>query len=235
MKLLRGRREEPGNEAILESVPVLKFYSCDLDDKACDALCNFIPLLKNLTEFDIGENPVKPGGCVKLLQPLYTHSQHLQLLDIASVTLGPSDIKMVSKLINPHHGTLETLKIGDEGVTSDCNRLILTAVLGPSSLRELDIRGCDLLPHVNVFRDQLKCNKNLEKMQFMWCKMGRDVAVSIADCLAENKILRTLRIRHPSVGVYSEGASAIAKMIQVNPYLHELVLVDDSVNENVAA
>ena len=220
---------------LLESIPVLKFYSCDLDDKACDALGNFVPLLKNLTEFDIGENPVKPSGCVKLLQSLYTHSKYLQLLDIASVTLGPSDIKMVSKLINPHHGTLETLKIGDEGVTSDCNRLILTAVLGPSSLRELDIRGCDLLPHVNVFQDQLKCNKNLEKMQFMWCKMGRDVAVSIADCLAENKILRTLRIRHPSVGVYSEGASAIAKMIQVNPYLHELVLVDDSVNENVAA
>ena len=223
-------------KTILKSIPILKLYSCDLDSEACSELGNLVPLMQSLAEFDIGENPVKPGGCVQLLQSLYTHSQQqLQLLDIASVTLGPTDISVVSKLINPNHGRLITLKIGDESMTSDCNQLLLISVLGPTSLKEVDIRGSDLTQHSNIIRDQLKCNKNLEKVQFMWCKMGRDVAISLAESLADNETLKTLRIRHPSIGIYSEGASALAKMIKVNHYLQEFVLVDDTVNENVAS
>ena len=218
--------------ALLKNIPILKLYSCDLDTEACNELGNLIPCMEKLVELDIGQNPIEPGGCVELLQSLYTHSQQqLRLLDIASVNLGPAEINTVSMLINPNRGRLVTLKIGDESMTSDCNQLLLTSVLGPSSLQKLDIRGSDLMPHSDVVGNQLKCNKNLENLQFMWCKIGKNVAVSLAESLAENKTLKVLRIQHPSIGIYSEGVSALTQLIKNNHHLQEVVLIDDSVDE----
>ena len=222
-------------KSILTSIPVLKLYSCNLDATACNELGNLIPHMKGLAEMDIGENPIQPGGCVLLLQSLYDHShRQLRLLGISSVNLGPTDISIVSMLINPSHGRLLTLKIGDENMTCDSNQLLLMSVLGPSTLQELDIRGTDLTPHSKIIRSQLKNNKNLEIIQLMWCKIGSDVAVSIAESLAENEALIKLHIRHPSIGIYSKGASALAQMIKSNHHLQEIVLNDDTVNENLA-
>ena len=221
-------------QSILKNVPMLKLYSCDLDSSAFDELSNLIPLMPSLVELDVGENPVIPGGTNRLLQSLFTLLQ-LQLLDIASVDLGPADINVISKLISPNHGSLLTLKIGDESITSECVELMLINILGPSSLREIDIRSCDLIPHAQVFRKQLMHNKNLQKMKFLWCKMGRDVIVYIAEGLQGNKTVKTLRICHPVVGMYAEGASALARMIQMNQCLEELVIMDDSLNEESVA
>ena len=218
--------------SLLKNIPILKLYSCDLDTEACNELGNLIPCMEKLVEFDIGQNPIEPGGCTQLLQSLHTHSQQqLRLLDIASVNLGPAEISTVSMLINPNNGRLITLKIGDESMTSNCNQLLLMSVFGPSSLQELDIRGSDLRPHSDVVRNQLKCNKNLEKLLFMWCKIGKDIAISLAESLAENETMKVFRIQHPSIGIYSEGVSALAKLIKNNHHLREVVLIDDSVDE----
>lgn len=220
---------------LLTRIPVLKLYSCDLDTTAFNELSKVIPHMQNLAEIDIGQNPVEPDGCVQLLQSLYTHSQQrLQLLDIASVNLGPTDISVISMLIQPSHGKLITLKIGDESMAGGCNQLLLGSVLGPSSLQELDIRGTDLIPHSNIVRCKLKNNRNLEKLQFMWCKIGRDVGVGLAESLADNDTLKRLCIKHPNIGIYSEGASALVQMIKNNHCLQELIVIDDTLNENVA-
>ena len=65
----------------------------------------------------------------------------------------------------------------------------------------------------------------------MWCKIGKDVAVSLAESLADNKSLKVFRIQHPSIGIYSEGVSALIKLIENNHHLQEVVLIDDSVDE----
>jgi hypothetical protein len=40
-----------------------------------------------------------------------------------------------------------------------------------------------------------------------------------------------LRIQHPSIGIYSEGVSALTQLIKNNHHLQEVVLIDDSVDE----
>ena len=65
--------------------------------------------------------------------------------------------------------------------------------------------------------------------------MGRDVGVGLAESLAENNTLKRLCIKHPSIGIDTEGASALVQMIKNNHHLQELIVIDDTVNENVAS
>ena len=211
--------------SILQRLPILKLYNCGLDQAACDQLAYLIPSMSNLKELDLGVNPIGNGGAVKLMQSLSRLSS-LQLLDIASSPIGSTDITALSSLIRPT-STLRVLKIGDDEMSTDCIQTLLRTVLEPSSLERLEIRDTNLTSCSDTVLGLLGTNRNLKALELLWCTVGHSVSEVIAQALQENTVLNVLKIKHPSLGIESDGAKAFAKMLSINRTLEELIVLSD--------
>lgn len=215
---------------ILQHMPMLKLYNCDLDSVACERLAEVLSSTVTLQELDIGVNPIGSGGAVKLITSL-ANLDSLTLLDIASSTLGCSDICALSRLIAPPC-KLKVLKIGDSGMTIKCLFLMLRTLLAPSTLQHLDIRDCDLTTCANTMQELLARNDNLNTLELTWCKLGSVVANSIAQALENNNTLTVFRLKHPSLGLQPAGSASFAQMLKANCTLEELTITgDDSLGE----
>ena len=211
--------------SILQKLPILKLYNCGLDQAACDQLAYLIPSIGSLKELDLGVNPIGNGGAVKLMQSLSKLSS-LQLLDIASSPIGSTDITALSSLIRPT-STLRVLKIGDDEMSTDCIQLMLRTVLEPSSLERLEIRDTNLTSCPDAILKRLGANRNLKALELLWCTVGHSVSESIARALHQNTMLKILKIKHPSLGIESDGAKAFAQMLKINQTLEELIVFSD--------
>ncbi len=212
--------------SVLKSIPAIKLYDFGLDQAACDELAELLPNAVSLRDLDVCVNPIRNGGAVRLIKSLSTLDL-LQLLDIASIPLGPPDIEALSNLIQPQ-SPLRALKIGDEEMTPESVQLMLKLVFGPSSLQKLDIRSSDLTSSSDTIQTLLGANDNLTTVEFLWCRLGKTVAKAIAVALQKNKSLTVLKVKHPPLGFSPEGAKALAAMLKVNKTLKELVLDSDN-------
>ncbi len=209
----------------LRGLSILKLYNCGLDQAACDQLACLVSSMCSLTELDICVNPIGKGGAVKLMQSLSKLST-LRLLCLASSPIGSTDIAALSSLIRPT-STLRVLVVGDDEMNTDCTQALMRAVLEPSSLERLEIRDTDLTSCSDDVLELLETNRNLKALELLWCTVGHRVSEAIARALHQNTELNVLRIKHPSLGIESDGVKAFTKMLSINKTLKELIVISD--------
>ena len=179
-------------KCICESLTDLNLSHCGLDDDACNSLSNLIPLLTNLRKLDIGDNPFMPGGALKLLQSL-GHLKHFQYLDLLHAKLSIDDLQALSLLIKPN-GTLQSLVIGEQDMSTDIVEHMVDIVLQDSSLHSVSFMNIDLVRLGRHLAGKLKDNTTLSNLMVWDRSFCIEGAESVVKALQENHTLRSLTL-----------------------------------------
>ena len=219
------------NPEILGRLSTILLGECNMDGTACDLLSTTVPLMKNLQELDLSNNPICKGGFQNLFHALM-NNMHLHTLDITDNHLGSKDFRALQSLIEPS-GTLKQLKIGCEDMNTECTRQMLRTTLMNSSLKQLEIYNADLDCATRELTQLLEVNDSIVSFQLYPC--GSKNAVSIARALQTNHTLKTLKLGDAQEGLFVaitlEGAEALAEMIRRNHTLEELTVYDATIGQ----
>ncbi len=111
----------------------------------------------------------------------------------------------------------------------DCVELMIATFLSPSSLQTLMVTSTDLTSSRNCF-PPLEENSNLKSLLFFSCQIGSQ-SISLARALQTNHTIESLLINSGTVPVSNqigtEGAVALAQVLESNKSLKKLVLLND--------
>ena len=177
---------------ICESLTDLNLSHCGLDDNACNSLSNLIPLFTNLRKLDIGDNSFMPGGAMKLLQSL-GYLKHFHYLDLLHAKLSIDDLQALSLLIKPN-GTLESLVIGEQDMSTDIVEQMVDIVLSDSSLHSVSFMNIDLVRLGRHLAGKLKDNVTLSNLMVWDRSFCIEGAEAVVKALQENHTLRSLTL-----------------------------------------
>ena len=219
------------NPEILGRISTILLGDCNMDGMACDVLSTTVPLMKNLQELDLVNNPICKGGFQKLFRALMNNAR-LCSLDITDNHLGSKDFGGLQSLIEPS-GTLRQLKIGCDNLNTECTRQMLRTTLMNSSLKQLEIYNADLDCATKELTQLLGVNDNIISFQLYPC--SSKTAVSIARALQTNHTLKTLKLGDAQEGLFAEitleGAEALAEMTRRNHTITELTVYDATIGQ----
>lgn len=207
----------------------LDLSHCKLDRGLISCLANIIPSKTSLKELDVRGNALSPGAMVPLLHALESLPS-LQSLSIINTKIGCADFKALFHLIQIHGG-LQELRIGDEGMSSECVSMIVDGVFVRSSLKSVHLWLMDLRPSMNSISQLLQGNSNLTVLEMHGCKVGSSGSKSVALSLAKNVTLEKLVLSMFDVPVSdqvgTDGALEFAEMLKVNTSLEHFELLFD--------
>ncbi len=176
---------------VLRQLSHMDVHRCLLDDSALDQLSDIIFTMAGLRVLDIGGNPAREGGTVKLLQSLEP-ARRLSTLRMHYVPIGHDDIVSLSRLIEiGPFASLKELAIGDCGIRHECVELLLSYVLMLSSLRHLTLWEMDLTA-VTVALEEY--NHNLATLKVFRCTLSSEVLSFSASILESSTTLKSLYI-----------------------------------------
>ena len=219
------------NPEILGRISTILLGDCNMDGMACDVLSTTVPLMKNLQELDLVNNPICKGGFQKLFCALMNNAR-LCSLDITDNRLGSKDFGGLQSLIEPS-GTLRQLKIGCDDMNTECTRQMLRTTLMNSSLKQLEIYNANLDCATKELTQLLGVNDNIISFQLYPC--SSKTAVSIARALQTNHTLKTLKLGDAQEGLFAEitleGAEALAEMTRRNHTITELTVYDATIGQ----
>lgn len=204
---------------------------CDLDKATTESLASVIPNLTSLKELDIRGNPgIGEGGMVKVLSAL-TSLDSLESLNVINTGMRCVDIKALTPLLS-QPGHLRTLTVGEEDQPDICVCSLLQTTFTSSSLHSLHIWLTNLEPHVTDIRSLLTVGSTTMKtLEFHGCKIGQEGCCQIAEGLIDNCTLTRVVFSMFDVlmchQLSTEGAMALAEMLEVNKTLESLEISFD--------
>ena len=208
----------------------LDLSHCKLDRGLVSCLANIIPSKTSLEELDIRGNPLPPGAMVPLLRALKRLPSLRTLSIINTKTSSSADFQALFDLLQSHRG-LRELRVGDEGMPSDCVDMIVDGVFANSSLKSIHLWLMDLSPSMESLSRLLKENANLSVFEMHGCKLGGSGGKLLANSLAVNSTLEKLVLSMFDVPVGDQvgpdGAVEFAEMLETNTSLEHIELLFD--------
>ena len=207
----------------------LDLSHCKLDQSLVCCLANTIATKTSLKELDVRGNSLSPGDMVPLLQAL-GDVPSLECLSIINTKIGCADFKALFELVQTHSG-LRELRIGDEGMSSDCVSMIVDGVFAKSSLESVHLWLMDLRPSMPALSRLLRDNSNLTILEVHGCKISSHGSKMLASALTQNTRLETLVLSMFDVPVSDQvgpdGAVEFAEMLKTNTSLEHFDLLFD--------
>ena len=123
---------------ILRHIKSLTLIECDINLRGFENLADYIPHLHSLTSLDISDNQGGDGSLVKLLKALRKHGK-LQTLYMQRVVIGMDDLTALADLVQPS-SSLRELDVGGCNLSSNVEQQLVRTVLAPSSLERYLVR-----------------------------------------------------------------------------------------------
>jgi hypothetical protein len=207
----------------------LDLSHCKLDQNLISCLANVIPSKTYLEELDIRGNTLSPGAMVPLLHALRS-LPNLRNLSIINTKIGCADFEALFYLVQTHGG-LQELRIGDEGMSPECVRMVVDGIFARSSLKSLHLWLMDLRPSMTAVSQLLRGNSNLTVLEMHGCKIGSTGSKSLAGSLTKNITLEKLVLSMFDVPVSdqigTDGALEFAEMLKINKSLENFELLFD--------
>lgn len=207
----------------------LDLSHCKLDRGLISCLANIIPSKTSLEELDIRGNALPSGAMVPLLNALKTLPS-LRSLSIINTKIGSEDFEALFDLIQTHGG-LQELRVGDEGMSSQCVDMIVDGVFAKSSLKSVHLWLMDLCPSMSSVSHLLRDNTNLTVLEMHGCKLGSSGGKLLASSLTDNTTLTKLVLSMFDVPVTDQvgpdGAVEFAEMLKINTTLEHFELLFD--------
>ena len=181
---------------VLRKISTLNVIGCELDGAALNLLSDIVPIMTSLKGLIINDNPVGPGGTVKLLQAL-GQLPNLHILGMLEINIGCDDIIALCKLIRPT-GCLKELTIGDKDMPPECVELMMKTVLSLSSLEELHVHYVNFTSEsCDTFSLHIAENRNLTRLCLPDFPISGDQVTSCLDSLQNSPTLKCLLV-HPN-------------------------------------
>ena len=204
---------------MVQSLDRLELGDCSLDATACAYLANNTPLLLGLKVLHLEDNPLGNGGATDLFRALIQCGS-LHTLSICSCNLGGNDIHSLKELLKCSC-SLCKLTIGDSDMSMECVQVLLTTVLGQTSLTKLSLVDVQLDSVTHHLSQLIAVNTNLVELWFSYCSASVHVVSGISRAMLQNKTIRKLGIRKCS-GVNETATSALIRIVEGNNSLEEL-------------
>lgn len=207
----------------------LDLSHCKLDRNLISSLANIIVSKTSLKELDVRGNTLLPGGMVPLLGAL-EKLPGLRSLNIINTKIGCADFEALFHLVQSPSG-LQELRVGDEGMSSECVTMIVDGVFARSSLKSVHLWLMDLRPTMSAVSRLLQGNSNLAVLEMHGCKIGSSGSKSLAVSLGKNIALEKLVLSMFDVPVSDQigidGALEFAEMLKVNKSLESFEILFD--------
>ena len=212
---------------ILQNMRQLELFKNQLDGSACDLLAKAVLSMSSLEKLRLDENPIGSGGAVEVIKALC--GSKMQRLRLQHTGIDLPDCVALCELLKSSH-SLQSLRIDQNNLSSECIASIITGLSHNSSLNELNISNSHF-SMANVISLASVLGEHCT-MTWLWlddCHISGPGASELAAALCKNSTLKRLNLEHNPFGV--EGASSMSVMLQHNTSLEELNLYDDSVME----